>query len=490
MVDIDPSQDYYAVLGITMDASLDDIRHAYRRMVKATHPDSGSGDTELFRTVQDAYTILSSPDLRDAYDRLRFARGSGTAPLVIDAAQSRAEMQAMEDEQVLYVTLDLIPRPDLGESRRNLNLAIVIDRSTSMRDVRMQNVKAAAQDLVDSLTPDDRLAVIAFSDRAEVVVPSAPVTDKIRLRSALMSIIPEGGTEIYQGLAAGIDQVRPHLRNDAISHVLLLTDGRTYGDERLALAAAARAQADGISISCFGIGEDWHDVFLDDLARQGGGASHYIDAPSKIRAALRALIRELGAMVLLGTRVRVTTAPGVRLAGAYRAAPYMESLRDDGTGALALGNLTAKMAVVLALEFVVSLSDIGAHRIARVTVEGEDVAKGKLVGLWRDIWVTLTEAPSDMTVPSRLLSILGRLSIFTLQERAWRALELGSHDEATQDLTAAATHLFDLGYHELAQATMLEAGRISQGDDPTGKGRKQIRYGTRALTAPPSWVPS
>ncbi len=54
-----------------------------------------------------------------------------------------------------------MPRPDLGDARRKLNLAIVIDRSTSMRDARMQGVKAAAMDVIDALAPDDRLAVIA-----------------------------------------------------------------------------------------------------------------------------------------------------------------------------------------------------------------------------------------------------------------------------------------------------------------------------------------
>ncbi|MCU0522412.1 MAG: VWA domain-containing protein [Anaerolineae bacterium] len=489
MVDIDPLRDYYAILGVAVDATQDDIRHAYRRLAKSSHPDSGSGDLELLRRAREAHAVLGNDVTRDAYDQMRAARGIGTAPLVIDATQSRTDLPLVEGEQMLYVTLDLVPRPDLLESRRDLNLALVIDRSTSMRSARIENVKAAALDLVNSLTPDDRLAVIVFSDRAEVVVPSTPVSDRGRIRSAILSIVPEGGTEIYQGLAAGIAQVRPHTRKDAISHVLLLTDGRTYGDEGLALAAAARVQADGIGISAFGIGEDWHDTFLDDLARQGGGSSHYIDAPSKVKTALQAQVKQLGALLVLRARARIRTAPGVRLTGAYRASPTMEFLSntsDRDSLVLPLGSLTADAGMVLALEFAVALSDAGTHRVARVTIEGDSMGADKPVSLWHDIWVTLSEDVREAEVPPRLLNILGRLSIFRLQEQAWRALEVGMMEQATQALHAAATRLFDLGYQELGQAAMLEVGRISQGADPSDRGRKQLRYGTRALNVAPS----
>lgn len=486
MPKIDPLKDDYATLGVPLDASQDDIRRAYRELARLTHPDSGSGDVELFQSVRDAYAILSSFESRDAYDKLLQTRGRGTAPLAIDALQSRIEIPGMEEEQALYVILDLVPRPDLGDARRKLNLAIVIDRSTSMREDRMQSVKAAAMDVIDALTPADRLAVVAFSDRAEVIIASELVENKTQFRSALMSIVPGGGTELYQGLSTAISQVRAHVAEDTISHVLLLTDGRTYGDEKLALAAAARVWADGIGISTFGIGEDWNDVFLDDLARQGGGTSHYIDTPGKVRDALRNQVKNLGALVLHEASAQISTAQGVRLMESYRAAPYMEILQPDAAGGLALGGLSAGVTVVLALKFAIALTGTGPHRIARVTVEGDDMVKGAPAALWHDVWVTLRDYPAVFAVPPRLFSIMSRLSVYSLQERAWRALEDGSKEQAAVDLESAATQLFDLGYHELGEAAMLEVDRISRGTPPSSKGRKQLRYGTRVLGDTPS----
>lgn len=481
MSEIDPLKDYYATLGVPQDASQEDIRHAYRQLAKLTHPDSGSGDVELFQNIRDAYAILSNVEARDAYDRLCQSRGRGTAPLAITTLQSRTEIPGMEAEQALYVILDLVPRPELGDARRKLNLALVIDRSTSMRDARMQGVKAAAMDVIDALTPDDRLAVIAFSDRAEVITASTTVENKTQFRSALMAIVPGGGTELYQGLSAAISQIRPYVAEDTISHVLLLTDGRTYGDEKLAFAAAARVREDGIGISTFGIGEDWNDAFLDDLARQGGGASHYIDAPSKVRDALRNQVRDLGALVLRRTSARVSTASGVQLLEAYRAAPTMEILQANAGGELSLGGLSAGVTVVLALMFSVAMTGTGPRRIARVTIEGEDMVKGAPSALWHDIWVTLRDDPVVVAVPPRLLNIMGRLSIYRLQERAWMALEDGSQERAMSDLESAATRLYDFGYRELGEAAMLEVNRIANGAPPSSKGRKMLRYGTRTI---------
>jgi curved DNA-binding protein CbpA len=67
-----PVPDLYRVLGVARDASRADIAHAYRREVRATHPDSHpqeAGDPARFRALAEAYKVLSDPARRSAYDR-------------------------------------------------------------------------------------------------------------------------------------------------------------------------------------------------------------------------------------------------------------------------------------------------------------------------------------------------------------------------------------------------------------------------------------
>lgn len=62
------ANNYYAILGLTLDATADEIRDAYRRLAKELHPDHYSGDRRMFLDIQEAYSTLSVPSRRRAYD--------------------------------------------------------------------------------------------------------------------------------------------------------------------------------------------------------------------------------------------------------------------------------------------------------------------------------------------------------------------------------------------------------------------------------------
>src|SRR5688500_9107219 len=59
---------HYEVLGLPEGASGEEVRQAYRRLVKGAHPDL-AGDAARFRLVTAAYDVLSDPAQRAAYDR-------------------------------------------------------------------------------------------------------------------------------------------------------------------------------------------------------------------------------------------------------------------------------------------------------------------------------------------------------------------------------------------------------------------------------------
>jgi molecular chaperone DnaJ len=74
------TKDFYAVLGLSKNATADEIKKAYRKLARKNHPDSRPGDTaaeERFKSISEAYAVLSDPKKRKEYDEERALFSSG-----------------------------------------------------------------------------------------------------------------------------------------------------------------------------------------------------------------------------------------------------------------------------------------------------------------------------------------------------------------------------------------------------------------------------
>jgi molecular chaperone DnaJ len=74
------AKDFYQVLGVSKDASAAEIKKAYRKLARAHHPDSNQGDAaaeERFKSISEAYSVLSDADKRKEYDEQRAYFASG-----------------------------------------------------------------------------------------------------------------------------------------------------------------------------------------------------------------------------------------------------------------------------------------------------------------------------------------------------------------------------------------------------------------------------
>jgi Ca-activated chloride channel family protein len=190
--------------------------------------------------------------------------------------------------QIQVVAPDI---PAIRIGRPRLNLALVLDRSGSMADARkLDFVKTAAHHLVDRMGPDDRLSIVTYSQRVEVPWPSRPVgRDREEIHRIISGLYPGGSTFLSGGLEEGFRQAKIGKRGGTLNRVLLLSDGLANAGvtDRGALRERAGDMAEhGISVSTFGVGNDFDEELMMRIAAGGGGNYRYLGDPERIVAAL------------------------------------------------------------------------------------------------------------------------------------------------------------------------------------------------------------
>jgi len=476
----------YSLLGISASASAEDIRIAYRGAARRFHPDvhKSAAAAEEFKLITEAHAILSDADQRARYDAQLKERGP--SPLALRCALSRNRVPALNEPQVVYALVEVRPASNLGTlPLPPVNLALVIDCSTSMQGERLSQVKEAVMQVIDSLRPNDTCSVITFSDKAKVILSAQTgAPEQKQLAKAKVSTINAGGgTEILSGLQAGLLELYPYLNPSTVNHLMLLTDGRTYGDEGNCLLLGTLAAIDGISLSGLGIGEEWNDQFLDELTSVTGGTSEYISSPDQVQQFLQNKVRSLGTVFGERLTLRVLLDQDIRLIEAFRISPEPGPLEADET--IRLGSLVKDRPLVLLLKFQLPPLPEGARPIARLALYGDVPGLGrKDERTTYDLAIAAVANLEPTPPPQVIIDALSKYSHHKLQERAWQQAEAGNRAGASRTLSTLGTRLLAAGQPELAKIAIMEAKRLERESAVSEESKKHIKYGTRALILP------
>lgn len=484
--------DYYAILGVKKDASIDEIKEAFITLrTKIPKANQNPNKNKKYKRILNAFEVLSDAQRRSIYDSLLVE--TDETSLEVKIQSSRQQIPLTDSPQLIYLLIDLIPPSQQATQKVEqlpLNLCLVIDRSTSMKGERLDHVKNAVDMIVEKMTTQDILSIISFSDRAEVVVPSESVQDKMAIRSKVRSVFPSGGTEIFQGLNAGYKEMIQHDLKGYTNHLILLTDGHTYGDAPQCLELAEKAAQNNIGFSAFGIGAEWNDKFLDELVAPSGGQSGFIESPENVIEFLQEKIKGLGQLYGKNFCLINEFPKSVKIENAFKLQPFAQPI-DSNNKTIKLGDIEERAPMSILLELRIEAQPIETRINIPFSFDGiipKQSSQTRVLKKSYQIMVMLD--PISEKPPEDIVSAVRNLSMYRMNEKVQEEIEAGNVDMATTRMRYLSTRLLQAGEAQLAHQAHNEAERIANMGTLSDEGKKRLKYGTRALLAQTSSLES
>lgn len=416
----------------------------------------------------------------------------------LNVRMARSNLPAMRTVQVAQAMVEITPNAALLTNAPNtLNMCLVIDHSGSMEaQNKVGYAKEAVRLVLDRLSPSDIISVVGFNSRHTTFIPASTINDMQRpkLKRDIDQIRPYGGTRMAPAMREAIRELQDGVRlagQNAVplNRMVLLTDGRSEREDDCRNTARAAAQQ-RIGITALGLGTDWNERLLDDLADFTGGIADYVDSPARIIDYFQEAVRSLQAVVIDNASLRLRLAPGVSLRAAYRVVPQISQLAaapnigaDFGdVSTYYIGQVERGRGQALMLELLLPPSDPGNFRVASAELI-YDMPASRQRGIIQaaDI-VANFDPPAQLTnvaADAGVMSVVEKIAAHKLQQRAMEDLNVGDTAAAAQKLQGAATRLLNQGEVELANRLATEAQNLQASNPMSEEARKAINYGIR-----------
>ncbi len=388
-----------------------------------------------------------------------------------------------------YLRVQVIaPERALG-TRLPLNLALIIDRSGSMSGSKLEKAKEAAIFCVRNLTASDRVAVVAYDDEVRVVSHSSKLSPdaKARLVREVEAIQPGGSTNLGGGWLTGAQEVANHMHETGyLNRAILLSDGlANVGVVDTAELAhhASELRQRGVSTTTMGIGADFNEELMEQIAIKGGGHFYFIENARQIPDFLH---RELGEVLSTVARelrleIRLPHMIEARLLNSF------ESTRADSVLAVRLDDLISGETRNVVLKLMLPAQATGTKVSFETCLNYRNAETGAVATIEsREAAVTFApEAEVNNEQPNAsVVEAAALLDVAAAREEALKLDAAGDYTGSSKRLRAAASYLQSVA--PASPAAMAEVQALEQESKVAEGGfdaltRKAVHY-TQATT--------
>lgn len=329
--------------------------------------------------------------------------------------------------------------------RRALNLSLVIDRSGSMAGAKIDYTRRAANMLVQNLSVNDTLSVVLYNDTVDTLLMPEKVQRKDIINQQISRITPSGATNLSGGWLQGCNLVAMNLQAAQTNRVILISDGlanRGVTETEKLLSFATQKFGEGISTTTMGLGDDFNEELLMQLANSGGGAYYYIDSPEVMPTILNEELT--GLLKLVGQNLTISIAgplsSSVRQMNAYPEEPGIAGKT------FRLGDVFGDEIKALVLEVTApAFTSPGTHQLAALTIDFDELtdtgASHQTIQRLINVNVSGT---ADKPLRAANAEVIEQVMLLKAAQARRRAVELadnGKFSEASQVLEAVIVEI-------------------------------------------------
>jgi Ca-activated chloride channel family protein len=381
---------------------------------------------------------------------LAFGGMRAESSLVLQATPDR-ELYLAGSRHTVYLELKVgaagVPA-GAAETSSVRNVVLVLDRSGSMAGAPIQALREAVAASLNLLDARDIVSVVLFDSEVETVLEARRRDRVENLEAILAQVEPTGGSALYDALSQGAAQLRRHTGPATSSHLILLTDGPPTKGPREAADFASLAEVfarEQIVLSTIGLGADFNEDLLANLARIGHGRFRFAATPADIAGALQAELASPGALL----------ARDVILTAEFDA--DCSELESTGWAPVVIKDLTATWH----FPYVFSGQDLtlllGAdvqtrrfsYRLARIRLTWTDVADGQVHTLEQKPTIILeqdSEAVRRSANPAVARTVV-RAAISDGLQKSIEQIDEGDFRRALRELRRARSTALDINFY-------------------------------------------
>jgi len=281
---------------------------------------------------------------------------------VMSAAAPTKGAEPPKSKTYLKVGLTGFAMEGDGAKRAPVNVAIVLDKSSSMAGEKMRHAREAAKEALRRCGSNDIVSVILYDSTVRVLVPATKLSDPAEVMARIDSVEAEGSTALFGGVTKGVEELRKFFDRNRVNRVILLSDGQAnIGPSSPAALAelGASLRKDGISVSTIGIGEGYNEDLMFRLADRSDGNHAFAREPAELAAILQKEFGDLLSVAAQEVLVRVRCRSGAR---ALRVLGR-EAEITDGEAIVVLNQLYANQQEYVLLEVEVPAGSAGATNV-------------------------------------------------------------------------------------------------------------------------------